>query len=201
VNNPKSAEMAIKTWTAEQVTKLLARTRENMIPFTVLQVFAGIRHEEINPGEFDLAKTPLDWSNFDWERKQILVPRATAKVGEDRLIPMEDNLIDWLKPYARASGPVCSVRNTSNALSRAKHRAKLPAGRSQSRNVLRKTWISARLATVKDIYKVAEEAGNSPREIKSNYRGPMSEAAAKRIFSIHPISADILQLPLKGIAP
>lgn len=193
VDNPKSDPVKIRTWTADQVLELLAHTQENMIPFTVLQVFAGIRHEEINPEEFDLAKTPLDWCNFDWERKLIHVTEDTAKMGEDRLIPMEENLIAWLQTRAKASGPVCKVRNTSNALSRAKHRAKLPAGRSQSRNVLRKTWISARLAIVKNIGQVAEEAGNSVAKIKSNYRRPMSEAAAKRIFNIHPTSADILQ--------
>jgi integrase len=200
VDNPKSDPVMIKTWTADQVSGLLVHTQESMIPFTVLQVFAGIRHEEINPEEFDLAKTPLDWSDLDWERKQIHVAAETAKMGENRIIPMEENLIAWLKPRAKASGPVCTVRNTSNALSRAKHRAGLPAGRNQSRNVLRKTWISARLAIVKNIGQVAEEAGNSVAKVKSNYRRPMSEAAAKRIFSIHPTSADILQLPLKGMA-
>src|SRR6185312_12691744 len=193
VDDPEPGAVKIKTWTPDQVVELLAHTRENMIPFTVLQVFAGIRHEEICPKEFDLAKTPLDWSHFDWDQKLIHIPEDTAKTGQDRIVPMTENLIAWLLPRAKQSGRLCTMLNTSNALARAKGRAKLPAGKNESRNVLRKTWISARLAIVKSIGQVAEEAGNSPAKIKSNYRKPMSEAMAKRLFNIHPTSADILQ--------
>jgi integrase len=193
VTNPEREDVEIKTWNANQITELLAHTHENMIPFTVLQVFAGIRHEEINPEEFELAKIPLDWSHFDWDEKLICIPKAVAKTGQERIIPMSDNLVAWLQPMAKHSGRLCSVRNTVNALSRAKLRAKLPAGKSDSRNILRKTFISARLAIVKSIGQVAEEAGNSPAKIKSNYRKPMPESMAKRIFNIRPTSADILQ--------
>jgi hypothetical protein len=106
---------------------------------------------------------------------------------------MSENLIAWLEPRAKHSGPLCKVANTSNALARAKIRAGLPAGKNESRNILRKTFISARLAIVKSIGQVAEEAGNSPAKIKSNYRKPMPETMAKRLFNIHPTSADILQ--------
>ena len=193
VEDPQPGSVKIKTWTPEQVVELLAHTSENMIPFTVLQVFAGIRHEEVNPKEFDLAKTPLDWSHFDWDQKSIHITEDVAKTGQDRIVPMSDNLIAWLQPHAKQSGRVCSLTNTSNALARAKARAKLPVGKNESRNVLRKTWISARLAIVKSIGQVAEEAGNSPAKIKSNYRKPMPESMAKRLFNIHPTSADILQ--------
>lgn len=196
VDDPDPPSVKIKTWTAEQIVKLLANTHANMIPFTVTQIFAGIRHEEINPEEFDLAKTPLDWSHFDWEQKLIHLPEDVDKNGHDRIVPMTDNLIAWLRPLARESGPLCTLRNTSNALSRAKLRAKLPAGKNESRNILRKTWISARLSIVKSIGQVAEEAGNSAAKIKSNYRKPMAETMAKRLFNIYPTHADILQIPL-----
>lgn len=196
VDDPEPPSVRIKTWTPEQIVKLLACTHENMIPFTVAQIFAGIRHEEINPGEFDLAKTPLDWSNFDWEQKHIHINEDVAKTGQERIIPMTDNLIAWLRPLARESGKLCPLSQTGNALSRAKERANLPAGKNESRNILRKTWISARLAIVKSIGQVAEEAGNSPAKIKSNYRRPMLENMAKRLFGIYPTHADILQMPL-----
>lgn len=196
VDDPEPPKVRITTWTPEQIVKLLAATQENMIPFTVLQAFAGIRHEEINPKEFDLAKTPLDWSHIDWEQKLIHIPEDVAKTGQDRIIPMSENLIAWLQPLAKQSGPLCKLAHTSNALSRAKAKAGLPSGKNESRNVLRKTWISARLAIVKSIGQVAEEAGNSPAKIKSNYRKPMAEAMAKRLFNIHPTHADILQINL-----
>jgi integrase len=196
VDDPAPPAVKVKTWTPEQIVKLLARTHANMIPFTVLQVFAGIRHEEVNPAEFDLAKTPLDWSHFDWEQKLIHIPEDVAKTGQDRIIPMSDNLVAWLRPLARTSGAVCNLRSSASSLGLAKKRAGLPAGKNESRNILRKTFISARLAIVKSIGQVAEEAGNSPQKIKSNYRRPMTESMAKRLFNIYPTNADILQMPL-----
>jgi hypothetical protein len=84
VDDPDPGKVIIKTWAPEQIVKLLADTHENMIPFTVLQVFAGIRHEEIRPDEFDLAKTPLDWSHFDWDAKTDRYPRGRL---QDRTRP------------------------------------------------------------------------------------------------------------------
>lgn len=196
VQDPEPGKVTIKTWTPDQLVKLLGRTHENMIPFTALQAFAGVRHEELRPDEDD--KAPLDWSDFDWEQKHISISQETGKTGA-RIIPMSDNLIAWLKPYVKPSGPVCEISNPSNALSRAKHRAGLPGGKGDSRNVLRKSFISYRLAIVKNIGWVADEAGNSPAKIKSNYRKPKSERDAKRWFDIHPTTADILQLNLAGV--
>lgn len=196
VDDPQPPSVKIRTWGPDQILKLLAHTNKNMIPFTVLQVFAGIRHEEINPGEFDLAKTPLDWSHFDWEQKHIHITEDVAKTGQDRIIPMSDNLVAWLRPLARTSGALCPIRCSAGALAGAKKRAGLPTGKNESRNILRKTFISARLAIVKSIGQVSEEAGNSPQKIKANYRRPMTEAMAKRLFNIYPTNADILQMPL-----
>lgn len=196
VDNPELPEIEIRTWSPEQVVKLLASTYANMIPFTTLQVFAGIRHEELNPEAFDLAKRPLDWEDVNWETGQIHVPKKTAKTGESRLVPMEPNLVAWLLPHRKVSGRICEVSNTSNCLSRAKHRARLPAGRGDSRNVLRKTYISARVAITKNRGLVAEESGTSIAKMKSNYKAVMTETQAKRLFNIFPTHADILQIPL-----
>lgn len=196
VENPEPAGVTIKVWTPEQLVKLLAHTHDNMIPFTACQAFAGVRSEELCPDEDD--KVPLDWRDFDWEQKHIGISEETGKTGA-RIIPLSDNLVAWLKPFAKQSGPVCEISTPSNALNRAKKRAGLPSGKGDSRNVLRKSFISYRLAVVKNIGWVADEAGNSPAKIKSNYRKPRSEREGKRWFDICPTTADILQLNLAGV--
>jgi hypothetical protein len=45
-----------------------------------------------------------------------------------------------------------------------------PDGIKWKKNPLRHSYISYRLAEVKNIYQVAEECGNSPEEIKRSYR-------------------------------
>lgn len=196
VDDPEPPPVKIRIWTPDQLVKLLSRTLSNMIPFTVLQSFAGIRHEELNPEECEVDKRPLDWLDFDWKEKLIEITEDTGKTGA-RLVPMSDNLVAWLKPHAKPRGPVCELSNTSNALWRAKKRAGLPTGKNESRNVLRKSFGSYRLAVVKHIGQVADEMGNSPAKIKSNYRKPRSEAEGKRWFAIWPTNAEVLQLNFK----
>jgi integrase len=198
VEDPEPPPVRIKIWTPAYLTRLLARTHANMIPFTVCQAFAGIRHEELNPEECEVDKLPLDWRHFDWEQKHIEITEEVGKTGA-RIVPLSDNLITWLKPHRKESGPVCTVRNTSNALARAKKRAGLPAGKNESRNVLRKSFGSYRLAVVKHIGQVADEMGNSPAKIKSNYRKPRPEREGKAWFDIRPTDGEIRQMRLAGV--
>lgn len=196
IEDPDRPPVKIKVWEPTQLEKLLKHTRPNMIPFTACQAFAGVRTEELCPD--DPRKVPLDWSDFDWELRTITINYETGKTGE-RIIPMSDNLVVWLKPYRKNSGRVCIVGNTSNALRQAKVNAGLPAGKGDSRNILRKSFGSYRLAQINNIGQVAEEMGNSPAKIKSNYRKPKSAAAAKAWFNILPTSSGIAQQELPGI--
>ncbi len=180
----------IKIFTPEQLTALLAHCRPNLLPFMAIQAFAGVRHEEITeaPG--------LDWRDINLESRLIYVPGPVAKAGTpDRIVPISDNLAAWLKLHLRRNGPVCNLANTANALRRTALRAKV----TWLRNSLRKSFISYRLALVKNIGQVAEEAGNSPAIIKTNYRRPIPEAEAKRWFAIWPTQAEILQLNFAGL--
>ena len=54
------------------------------------------------------------------------------------------------------------------------------------RNALRHSFISYRLAVLKDVAAVALEAGNSPTMIFRNYRALVTESEGKTWFSIAP---------------
>lgn len=194
IEDPDRPPVKIKVWEPAQLERLLKFTRPNMIPFTVCQAFAGVRTEELCPA--DPRKVPLDWSDFDWELRTITINYETGKTGE-RIIPMSPNLVIWLKPYRRPSGPVCRIANTSVALHQAKGRAGLPQGKGESRNILRKSFGSYRLAQINNIGQVAEEMGNSPAKIKSNYRKPKTAVAAKAWFGILPTNSGITQQELR----
>ena len=59
------------------------------------RLFAGIRPDET---------LRLDWEDIDFERRQIDLPAKKTKGRTRRIIPMEPNLIAWLKPYRPESG-------------------------------------------------------------------------------------------------
>jgi hypothetical protein len=54
-------------------------------------------------------------------------------------------------------------------------------------NALRHTYISARVAESGDVPRVADEAGNSPQVIRTNYLKRMRPTAAAEWFAIQPL--------------
>jgi len=67
----------------------------DLIPWLTMGLFAGIRPDET---------LRLDWEDIDFERRQIDLPAKKAKGRTRRIIPMEPNLIAWLKPYRPENG-------------------------------------------------------------------------------------------------
>lgn len=171
--------------TARQQAETMGRAAASMVPFLALQAWAGVRHEEV---------MKLDWRAVNLPDRHVYISKGIAKTGSDRLVPLSENLAAWLAPHARRNGPVCPLAQPSNALTTAKRQARIPAGENQTRNILRKSFITYRLALTKSIAQVAEEAGNSPAIIKKHYGRPIPEPEARRWFAIHPAAADVLQL-------
>lgn len=193
VKREKEKPCQIKIYTPEQITSLLAHCRPNLVAFVALQAFAGIRTRELK-GDGD--HPSLNWRDIDIDNRLIYIPGPVAKAGTpDRIIPIQDNLANWLTRYAQPNGEICDLANISNAMGHTAKRAKVPF----IRNALRKSFISYRLALVKDIGKVADEAGNSPQVIKTNYRRPIPPKEAKRWFEIYPTTSAILQLNFPGL--
>lgn len=205
VSDPGAKPGEIKILTPEQMTRLLAarqcmeemgRAKRGFVPVLALMGFAGVRHEELNPElvEGQTKKLPLDWRDVHLEERHIYVQKGTDKTGRDRVVPISDNLAAWLLPYVKPNGKICEMANSAHALCDAKKAAGLPSGKNETRNTLRKSFISYRLATTKNISQVAEEAGNSPEKIRSNYKRPIPEKEGLRWFNIWPTAADVVQL-------
>jgi integrase len=187
----------IKILTIDQVTALLTirqhdeeqgRAQKSLVPFLAIQLFAGLRHSEA---------ARLDWRDIHFGEHSIYVPKAIGKGGNARVAPISENLAAWLKSYARRSGPVTSLSQISGALTKAKRNANIPAGDGETKNILRHTAISYRMAAIQDIAKVALQSGNSPAIIRKHYGRPMPQEEGKRLFTIYP--ADTKQPRLPGL--
>jgi integrase len=183
----------------DQVRLLLSKRLEvesngrcggTMIPFLALSFFAGVRHEEMH--QRGNAKAVLDWSDIDLEAGFVTIRATVGKTKRRRSIKMHPNLIKWLTPYAKDTGPVCELSQIAGALDRTKKLAGLPNLRGMAKNVGRKSFASYRLAETNDIGLTSREAGNSPQVIRDNYEKVTTAALAADFFSIMPPRTDPL---------
>lgn len=168
---------------------------QKWIPFLTIGGFAGIRHEEMNPTD----KPPLDWKDIDFKNRQIRISEETNKNPVERFIKMPDNLVKWLLPYSRRSGPVCPEGKTSAIICRLKKLAGIPTGKNETRNTLRKSWVSYSNA-LQAAKEVAEQGGHSQAVMRYNYQKAIREVEkADRWFNISPLETQGA-LPLTYLA-
>jgi integrase len=151
------------------------------LPLIVIGGFAGLRHAEI---------ARLDWQDIDLEEGFIEVKAENAKTNTRRIVPLKANLKAFLRPLAKTSGKVITAANTTNELLRTAQAtgdaANGLAPLKWKHNALRHTYISARVAECADVPRVADEAGNSPQIIRSNYLKRMRPVLAAEWFAIQP---------------
>jgi integrase len=121
----------------------------------------------------------LEWKAVDLDRRIITLRADQAKTASRRIVPISDNLAAWIEHLPR-EGKV--VKNTGLDLTKLTDRL----GMKWPRNALRHSYISYRLAVIKDAAKVALEAGNSPDIIFKHYRELVTEPEANEWFSIMP---------------
>lgn len=188
VSDPDPPPANPDPYTPDEMVRLLTyadsfKAGRRMVPLIAIEGFGGVRHAEIKR---------LHWQDFDWETKTIYVSKTIAKTGRDRVVDIRDNLALWLEPYRRPSGKVCELVNASCSLCRLCAGAAIPA----KRNGLRQAFITYSLAASRNIDAVADQAGNSPAVIRSNYNSPSTRrrAEAERYFGITPQRADVLPL-------
>jgi len=180
----------IEIFTADEMQKLLFHCRAEMIPYLAIGAFSGLRAAEIQR---------LDWSEVNLAKRFIEIKAAKSKTASRRLAPIPDNLAAWLTPHAKPFGPVAEFARSDKQLFFYLAPA---AGLKWKRNGLRHSFISYRLADIKDIGQVSLEAGNSPQMIFKHYRQLVTEEQAKEWFSIMPGTSaeNVVSLPTAASA-
>jgi integrase len=177
---PKLVDKPPEIFAVDELAALLRAALSNApeaVPMLAIGAFAGLREAEIKR---------LDWSEVDQRRGHIEVKSSKAKSARRRIVEMQPNLRDWLRPYAGMTGAVVPV----NA------RKKLDAIRKDAgltrwpKNGLRHSFASYRLAATHDAPRVASELGHtSPQMLYSTYRELVLPEEAERYWKIAPVSA------------
>ena len=138
--------------------------------------FAGVREAEIKR---------LNWSEVDQRRGHIEIKSSKAKSARRRIVEMQPNVREWLRPYAGITGAVVPVnaRKKLDLVRKAAELARWP------KNGLRHSYASYRQAAIHDAPRVASELGHtSPKMLYSTYRELVLPEEAERYWKLIPES-------------
>ena len=123
----------------------------------------------------------------------IELKKGKAKTVNRRLAPLLPCLRAWLEPFRKSKGPVLEGIHDEFDLAKQFRKAAAAIVDSQGKplikivhNGLRHSFITYRMAVLKNAAEVSLEAGNSPKMIFEHYRELRTEAEGKEWFSIMP---------------
>lgn len=173
VESAAESDFVIEIFTPEELEKLFKHAHKEFVPVLALGAFAGLRTAEIER---------LEWTEVNLEKRFIEVKAQKAKTRARRLVPISDNLAAWLKPSAQEAGKVWP--HSAPYLFELQREAGKAAGVPWKHNALRHSFISYRLAMVKNVDQVAMEAGNSAQMIFQHYRELVTEESAQAWFGL-----------------
>ena len=184
VDVSEEADFDIEIFTAEEVTKILAAVRKDALPALAIGAFAGIRTAEV---------CRLDWSEVNLEKGLIEIKKGKAKTRSRRLVPITPNLALFLNGVKEAerSGPVWA--QSEPFLFDLMRDAGNDSGVKWKHNALRHSFISYRVAKIKNVNEVAMEAGNNPDMIFKHYRELVTEKEADAWFGVTPAAVAALR--------
>jgi integrase len=180
---PKLIDRPPEIFTVDELRGLLEaaqRTEPSVLPMLAIGAFAGLRDAEIKR---------LDWSEVDLARGHIEVKAAKAKSARRRIVPMQPNLIAWLRPYSGMKGALAS-KGYKGGLYRVREAAGLV---KWPNNGLRHSFASYRLAAIHDAPRVSAELGHtSPQMLYSTYREVVRPEDAERYWKIAPAAENVV---------
>jgi len=158
-----------------ELTLLLSSSPSDLLPLLVLGAFCGIRTAEL---------LRLTWQDVRLAEKLVEITPERAKTASRRLIPLNENAVLWLTPYAALQGLIWT--STDNQFHKAIRRLAKRVKVSWKQNALRHSFISYRVAETQNVNQTALQAGTSPAMVFRNYREVVQPSEAEKWFSCRP---------------
>jgi hypothetical protein len=186
VRRPKNDEREeVEIFTPVQMETLLLtalNTDIDLIPALVTGGFQGLR-----PAEFHAEGTrrrPLPWEAFIWNDKILHVTGQKVRSKANRDIPLHPVTELWLAPFKHLTGEIW--KHTS-AHSKKMIGLWTDAKVESIYDGFRHSYASYRIRQLKgNLPELAQEMGNSPREIINSYKRNVTDAEAAKWFNITP---------------
>jgi integrase len=174
---PKKPNVPPEIFTVDELRALLEGARRiapDVVPMLAIGAFTGLRDAEIKR---------LDWNEVNLAREYVEVKAAKAKSARRRIVAIQRNLAEWLRPYGGMKGAVVPVA-ARGKLERVREEALLTRW---PKNGLRHSFASYRLAAIHDAPRVSSELGHtSPQMLYSTYRELVLPEEAERYWKIEP---------------
>jgi integrase len=183
VERPKIRNGEVEIFTPDETRKLLVAARADFLPCLAVGMFAGLRSAEIER---------LEWKDIDFKQGHIVVSASNAKTASRRIVPVAENLAEWLKPYFGSTGKLWT--QSSIAFYKRQEATAKAAGVTWKANGCRHSFASYSFALCADAGRVAGFCGNSPQVIHRHYKQLCTPADAKEFFSIKP-AQNVIVLP------
>jgi len=190
---PKLPDNPPEIFSVDELAALLnaaAKRVPGVLPMLAIGAFAGLRDAEIKR---------LDWSEVDQKRGHIEIKSSKSKSARRRIVEMQPNLRECLRPYAGMTGAVAAVnwRKKLDLVRKAAELARWP------QNGLRHSFASYRLAACHDAPRVSSELGHtSPKMLYSTYRELVLPEDGERYWKLIPESkrANVLSFSSRDTA-
>jgi len=174
---PKLVDNPPEIFAVDELRALLEaahRIAPDVLPMLAIGAFTGLRDAEIKR---------LDWNEVNLARGFVEVKAAKAKSARRRIVPIQPNLAEWLRPYSGTKGGLVPV----GARDKLDHVRKEAGLARWPKNGLRHSFASYRLAAIHDAPRVASELGHtSPQMLYSTYREVVLPEEAERYWQIAP---------------
>jgi integrase len=183
---PKIVDKPPGILTPDHVNELLETARRmepSVVPMIAIGFFAGLRTSEIHR---------LHWKEIDLARGEIEVTAAKSKSARRRFVPIQANLVDWLRPYANLSGPIVPEcwRGPLERVIQQTDKTMWPDSNEITplpHNCARHSYASYRLALTDDAPRVASELGHTtPHLLYNTYRALVRREDAELYWAITP---------------
>jgi integrase len=177
---PKLIDKAPEIFSIDELQTLLEAAQKqepDVLPMLAIGAFAGLRDSEIKR---------LNWAEVRLVRGHIEVTAAKAKSARRRLVPIQPNLMEWLRPYAAITGSVVPARYKGKL-----GRVRTAAGLTHwPKNGLRHSFASYRYAATQDATMTAHDLGHSGTQLLfQHYRELVTPEEANRYWKIGPAEA------------
>lgn len=167
----------IECYKASELFTFLSEADKDLMPVLAMAGLAGLREKEI---------LRLTWEDIWRVPGHIEVDAAKAKTRSRRLVEICPALQEWLRPYLACTGEIWTLGYKKfHERFRQLH---LSTEIGARRNGLRHAFVSAHLVLYSDEGRTAQQAGNSPDIVHTNYKGLWTKAQGKAWFNLFPES-------------
>ncbi|MBP7829586.1 MAG: tyrosine-type recombinase/integrase [Kiritimatiellae bacterium] len=169
-----------EVFTPQEVRSLMFVAKEYqlglMLPYFAIGCFAGLKSEELRR---------LTWEDINFETREIYVSPEAAKTSEDRFVPMQDNLVEWLQliPDAARKGMLDWDRTAFQAI---RKNAGVLEKWKANMDIMRHSAASHLYKLTGNAAQTAAAMGHGLVVFMKHYKRAVSEADGKAYFDVRP---------------